>query len=318
MNEEYIVKVGYSRIDLNELLMLCDAVEIEHPLDLIEFLDQVKGVSSSIFFTDMSDTDISSFVDINPEAVEFIETYSPILTEFAEPRKLIALMKHLGDNQVSDYTDIGNYQIKYGREEYLVLTDTEADEVALSRTKDLLNDIGLDGINEHARDQILRDFVDEDAFADEMESSNDSYARDIETESAGDDTYVNRLHQEMVERGVLDEPEWPEEDDYEDEEVYETAKEDYSEVLNDEVRDHIDEFVESLNSDYDNSIEWYQQNFGGEALQKALIDGGHVDMDAVAEWFIDQDGRGHSISHYDGYEHEVKILDVNYYIYREN
>lgn len=62
-------------------------------------------------------------------------------TETAAPEiddeRLLALAKHLGE-EAADLFDEGNNLYSYGRQEYLVLTDEEADEIALERASETL------------------------------------------------------------------------------------------------------------------------------------------------------------------------------------
>ncbi len=55
---------------------------------------------------------------------------------------------------------------------------------------------------------------------------------------------------------------------------------------------------------------------GNEPI-KALVDWDN-NKDDITQEAISWDGRGHFLSSYDGYEHEVKVNDTYYYIYRVN
>jgi hypothetical protein len=64
------------------------------------------------------------------------------------------------------YEDRYAFTVEYGKQEYLVLTDKEADEEAENRVKDLLDDIGVGGFN---RDFVMN-FVDSKSFFKDIES----------------------------------------------------------------------------------------------------------------------------------------------------
>lgn len=223
------------------------------------------------------------------EAEEFdgIEETEPE-TEYDD--KVIALASFLGIDPSDVEENSWGYEADGG--EYVVYDDSEADQAAIDSVKSLIDDIGIGGFNIN-----IEDFVEQDWFVEAMDESARSYAEDIKSEGATG--YVNRLHAEMVERGIMEEPE-----------------EDYDEAqLESEVEDNFEAFIESYNDDYgSDGIKWFIDNFGEDEFNNVVKNNGLIDEDAVAQYVIDVDGRGHVLNSYDGSEEESN----GYYIYRTN
>ena len=134
---------------------------------------------------------------------------------------------------------------------------TESDAEQISR--DMLIDNFEDG--QFDPDYLPSDAIDTDWFQDALEESNRFYAEGIYDE--GSDDYPNRLAEEMVERGIVDEEE---------------AKDDEFEA-----KEYIDDFVEDLSSDYDDPTEWFIDNFGKEEYNQTLVEKNLIDVEAVVD-----------------------------------
>ena len=74
-----------------------------------------------------------------------------------------------------------------------------------------------------------------------------------------------------------------------------------------------EEFLESLNSDYENGYEYFRENFGMDILMAMVRENNLLDYDEIIDWIADIDGRG-CLAGYDGVENEW----CDYYIYRVN
>lgn len=72
-----------------------------------------------------------------------------------------------------------------------------------------------------------------------------------------------------------------------------------------------EEYVDYLCEQVEDSVEWYKDNFGTEALTQVIKDNNLLDVDAVVEWVKDTDGRG-CLASYDGEEQESN----GFYIYQ--
>lgn len=186
-------------------------------VDDYEFSDKaanlIGGVyeASQIFFVDEIDlTDEVIDDDIIDELIEIMAQGS-----FNNTAKAIAI-KEYTNSEFSDISEVSDTEFTVnGDGEYFVMTDDEADEAAKEGALNSIEEFGLDGFSPWAKNYALENFVDTDWFDDAMKESYENYAYDIQSESASE-PYVNRLHEEMVELNIMDEPEWPEEPDEDD------------------------------------------------------------------------------------------------------
>ena len=178
--------------------------------DAAAYLKQHKA-AVELFFGDEIELSSEDVDELNyiQEIVEIVI----IEGEFTEPERAFALASFL-DIEINDISEIDSNNFKAECNEYYVLNEDEADEKALEMQKNLLDDIGVEGLNEWARNYVYETFVDTSWFDYIMKENNESYANDIKDESASDDIYVNRLHEEMVEKNIMSEPEWPDENDF--------------------------------------------------------------------------------------------------------
>ena len=156
--------------------------------------------------------------------------------------KIEALAKFLGIETKEIEEDMNNH--KYFKtedgEEYMVLTDDEAEEEFYNYESDLIEEYGFDAFTEWAKDYIIENCLDVDWFEDYFREDYKNYANDIKTESASSDKYENRLEEEMAEAKCTD----------------------------------IDEFIDYLvDSIRDNFVEEFKFNFGKEMLTEAMKSG---------------------------------------------
>jgi len=105
---------------------------------------------------------------------------------------------------------------------------------------------------------IDNDYIDAEWFQTTKEESNRFYAEDIAQESA--DGYPNRLAEELVERGIVDEED-VQKDDFDSE-------------------DYIDEFVDEMNYDQD-PIDWFIDSYGEEEYKRVLIEQNLLDVEEL-------------------------------------
>ena len=221
------------------------------------------------------------------------------------------------------YDYYGMYEFEYGGAEYAVGLDEAADEAAIERTRSLIDDIGYEGFNPsfmewHVDGDQVADYA-EDWFWDDVSEAPEDYLDDDDrelTQHSKDEIEkineeIGRLQEDLeeldseVEREVaqdrIDELEERKEDIKMDDDSYEyteEAKDNYVERRMDEVRDDPVGFL---------------RDFGMEESIKDFID-----EDNFIEAVVESDGRGHTLSSYDGVENEVSFDDEWYYIYRTN
>ena len=197
-------------------------------------------------------------------------------------KKIEALAKFLGIETSKIEEDMNNhkYFITEDGEEYMVLTDDEAEKIFYDYESNLIEECGLDAFTDWARDYIIENCLDVDWFEDYFREDYESYANDIETESASSDEYANRLEEEMAEAECAD------------------------------VEEFIDYLVDSISDDFVGNFKFY---FGEEMLTDVIMNNNLLDIDAVIDYIKEEDGRG-IIASYDGIENE----EGEYYIYRTN
>ena len=194
--------------------------------------------------------------------------------------KIEALAKFLGIETKEIEEDMNNH--KYfrteGGEEYMVLTDDEADEVFYDYELNLIEECGLDAFSYWAKADIIENCLDVDWFKDFYREDYEDYVNDIETESASSDEYANRLEEEMAEAECTD------------------------------VEEFINYLVDSISDDF---VGQFKFDFGEEMLTEVIMNNNLLNMDEVIDYIKEIDGRG-IIANYDGVENE----EGEYYIYR--
>ena len=217
--------------------------------------------------------------------------------------KAVALANYLGigvEDVAPEKYDDNAFETPEG--EYLVLDEDEIFEYVKTDVENLIDDIGLSAFTSDFQSWIFDYAVSNNDWFDEaMDESNRFYAEDIMGES--DNKYASRFIQECVERNILS-----------DEDLVETEDGlDYPEGKSNE--DYIEDFVASLNDDYEDGITWFRDNFGDDEFRRAVNEYLNVNTDAIAEKLIDLDGVGNSLASYDGKEID---LGDGLYAYRTN
>ena len=171
-------------------------------------------------------------------------------------------------------------------ESYMVLTDDEADEATREDIENCIDEMGLESFTEEFQEWIVDNALDTDFFDDCLRDDTAFYMEEMEQE---DDTeYENEMVAELVRGDYLSEDDF-DEDGLVDRDAYEVAKDRY--------------FDDQVDQD---AYQWYVDNFGKEEVEKLVRTGDiTLDIDKVVEACIDEDGRGHFLSSYDGEEIEL-------------
>ena len=221
------------------------------------------------------------------------------------------------------YDYYGMYEFEYGGAEYAVGDDDAADTAAYERTKSLIDDIGYEGFSPsflewHLDGDEIAEYMG-DWFWDDMEDAPEDYLDEDDREISKEaermldeiDELIGEVQEELEETdNEIDEEELLAKiedleiekqdisDDDDNWEYTEEAKEEYVERRKDDVRD---DPMEAL------------RNFGMEDRASDFID-----EDGFIEDVISTDGRGHTLSSYDGHEGEITFDSEWYYIYRTN
>ena len=232
-----------------------------------------------------------------------------LFTPINEDVTLVSDEKKEKAEALADYLGIDKKEIRYepyyGHEdhyflkdgtEYLVCTDEEATELAKNYIADTLDNEGLGVFTKDFIDAVIDNgYLDEDWFDDVQREYEWSYVNDIESE---DGEYANRLIDELVQHKIISEYDLTEDGNISDNFDIEELKEKY---------------VEELCREWNNSVEWYIDNFGRDDLEEVFAHYDVLDYDAVAELAIDWYGRAHFLNTYDGDELE---LSNDYYAYK--
>lgn len=230
----------------------------------------------------------------------------------------VALRQFLEDEdytniEISEGYDENNFEVETDEEdmEFFVGTYDESYEAAKQDILDVLDDIGIEGLNP---DYDWTEFVNDDYFEEAYEEMERSYLEDIKTEDDRNNIYANRLIQELVqdwniisdddlvmnEDGLLD---LADEDDYDD------YIEQGTEALMNDIEDYYGTYAKA-----------YLNDFGKKAFKGFVEAHGDnvINYDDMAEDIVNTDGMGNSLARYDGVENEVSVNGTDYYIFRTN
>jgi hypothetical protein len=265
-------------------------------------------------------TDLRDQMENDPEVIEDpngdkAQEYGQDLNDLEEELE--------GAESVYDIIPLHDYYGMY-EAEYAVGDDSSADEAAFERTKSLIEDIGYEGFSEgftdsHIDGDSLADYM-EDWFYDDMNDRPEDYL------SFEDDTELSDVAEQKI-------------DDIDGDiaELQEELKNVESESGEQEIVDQIDElenYKEEITDDEDNweyteeakdaYVEGRKQEVRDDPMAHlqdwGMADriGDFIDEDGFIDDVISSDGRGHTLSTYDGDEHEIVFGDEWYYIYRTN
>jgi len=264
-------------------------------------------------------------------------------------RKAEALLKYVCEDSGKEYTldDIEEEKYSESYTEYhtpigtfTVLSDREADQAVVADIEALIDEMGLDAFSPQAQDYIENNCLDEATcyLEDIMRESFESYYNDIESEPSSYSFFENRLQEELFD---MDDTVSPYPLTYvdnviqvryfhEDENMklgrllddYGLDIDTYDEITEwfDSYEDNkeylIDKAVDTKINEYDSAVDWVRNDFGEEAIKTYIKDGTiRFDYEAIAEYIIDEDGRGSSLSHWDGEEIE---LTNDFYAYKQD
>jgi hypothetical protein len=216
--------------------------------------------------------------------------------------RIEALELHLINDKGIEEAEVGEiYPTKYDyttfdtdHGEFLVLLEDEAEDRAMEYNRELIDDIGLEGINNLYMPDYITKYGHkwaEEAHEEYIQSTYEDYiTSDIEN-----------FWEMCVDKGLIDEPE---DDDYSDLDPY----------------DYFDDMIEKEMSDERSHYDWYCDTVGEEEALQTMVDNDFIDIDAICKEIIDIDGVGHTLSSYDGEEYEQTVGKKKnlYYIYRTN
>ena len=217
----------------------------------------------------------------------------------------------------------GMYEFEYGGAEYAVGVDEAADDAARERTRSLIDDIGYEGFNP----SFMESHIDgdqvaayaEDLFWDDVNDSPEDYLDDDDrelTQHSNDE--IEKINEELgylqeelegldseveieITQDRIDELEERKVDIEYDDDSYEYT---------DEAKDN---YVERRKSEVKNDPVSFLKDWGMEESIKDFID-----EDDFINAVIESDGRGQTLSSYDGTENEILFKNEWNYMYRTN
>ena len=223
------------------------------------------------------------------------------------------------------YDTTSTAEFEYGGAEYLIATEEGADAYAYDRIESLIDDIGFEGFNPG----FMESHIDADEVADYFE---DWFWEDVNDrpEDYLDDSNDRELTREGTDRieslkeeiGEYQEQLEETEDDPTIEEELVNLIEELEERIEDIEED--DDYYEYTEEAKENYVESHKQDVKDDPVAWLRDYGMEDRMDQFIdkEEFIDDviisDGRGHTISSYDGEENEIEYNNEWYYIYRMN
>ena len=269
-------------------------------------------------------------------------------------KKRLAQELQIKPSKIEGDTDTYTCTVDGEDREYRVLSETEADDAVYDDIENLVDEMGIDVFGDEYKNFILNYYCNYDWESD-MEEDHRSYAEDIWTEE--DDEYGNRLIQECCERDSslesddLEHGGWVITKDnkyvyshYEltDEEskalhfVSKSEAENYYNDMFDDDPDYqieyyeeladedffIEKYVELSNDDFDSMDDYFSNMVGSNwfnELNSQYHFDNYLDIQGIADWTINNFGRGNSLSSYDGDEIELgEINGENFFAYRTN
>lgn len=197
-------------------------------------------------------------------------------------KKIISLLEYLEEDVYDISINSDENTIEVNSEEYLILSDEEADELFAERERELIDEVGFDGFTNYSREYIFDNFVDIDWFEDTRREHYESYIDDIRNENASNEDYNSRLEEEISNANCSDEEEF------------------------------LDYLCDNSTCECFNALYWFEDEYGMNKLCSTIYDNDLIDWDAVIEWIRYEDGRG--ILSVNGEEIELNIYHFAYKI----
>ena len=166
-------------------------------------------------------------------------------------------------------------------EEYLVLTDDEAEKKFKEDEESIIDDIGIESFTENFKDYIRLNLIATKDVLSVIEEMMENYVNDLDEEE---------LRDELESHGLLSEDE-------------ELLKEDINALKID--------LIDDLVNEIEDPTDWLIEQFGETEFWTMMKD--YIDMDEIIDTIKEWDGRGPILAQYDGIEREIYGTDYYYY-----
>jgi hypothetical protein len=255
---------------------------------------------------------------IENEGVEEIDIYVDEINELGP--KIKKLKNKL--ERLTDINDDGKYDDKI---EYVELK-IDTLEAQYDEAEEMVDEYGIYAILYESQWEHygLRHF-DCDSYGE--------YA--VGTDEEADDAAKESLTNQLDELGIEGISSWVIEDNINDSRLKEDLVASYLEHYRDDITYDLSDYFEDYDEDdeethpSDDDIEEKAEEMANDRAEDLMSDYAnleyegwdvkdYVDMDGVADDILRHDGRGNTLSHYDGNEEYQDIDGVSYYVYRTN
>lgn len=166
-------------------------------------------------------------------------------------------------------------------EEYLVLTDDEADKEFKENEESIIDDIGIESFTENFKDYIRLNLIATKDVLSVIEEMMENYVNDLDEEG---------LRDELESHGLLNEDE---------------------ELLEEDINALKIDLIDDLVNEIEDPTDWLIEQFGEKEFWTMMKD--YIDMDEIIDTIKEWDGRGPILAQYDGIEREIYGTDYYYY-----
>lgn len=166
-------------------------------------------------------------------------------------------------------------------EEYLVLTDDEAEKEFKEDGESLIDEIGIESFTENFKDYIRLNLIATKDVLSVIEEMMENYVNDLDEEE---------LRDELEAHGLLSEDE---------------------ELLKEDINAFKIDLIDDLVNEIEDPTDWLIEQFGEKEFWTMMKD--YIDMDEIIDTIKEWDGRGQILAQYDGIEREIYGTDYYYY-----
>jgi hypothetical protein len=328
-------------------------IELEKKQALVKFLkieDELKEQAKEElidgareYWNGLNPVDMAEILGVDPEEIDSSVTdnqsdefYLDIAVGMVNANNEEEAINQRFEDLLNEAIDTKRGGFSYGKEEYEVYTDDEADEAFQNQQESLWDDLGIGSFSEDFRDEIMRDCIDNESYFKDLssdveswiEESPDSYSSffDIdEMKQSIIDSIKKGNKDKYLDYLLIDVDDYTDEEgNYDDTAFMDAVIEEVEDKDNDEIIDLVNRVgsISDFSSDaasnyikqYDTAYDFLEELYGkdSEDITKALES--YIDKDEIFALVKKYDGRGPTLAGYDGEENE----EGDYYIYRTN
>ena len=205
-------------------------------------------------------------------------------------------------------------------EEYFIGSEYEVDDAAKEYWEQYVDDVGMEGFNQHVIDDNLdmdklRSDI-EDAYDSDIRDNPDSYLSDEDRELSGSqEDEIQKLEEEKNELETKLHNIEPDDDEYD--EITDRIEEIETEI--DEIKDSPegDYKEEAIEEKIEETVDYYVDNYDEFISNFGYSKSDYIDKDSLVEYLNRNEGYG-QMSSYDGSYDTIDFNGKQYYIFRHN